>query len=430
MTLTPKIGRVAFGVEGAVSGVVLRYLRAASESGGRLSAREYFAPYLSDLLAVLRSRGIELYNANINQLTVSQPVIDDILGQQEFEQRTYPDRAKPYEALRHDVALWHLVAQRRPAGLQSPLDAVYWVVTVDYRLLGFDAFKQRRLGLSVPLCIHPTVLLQALQLWEPRSPDLDIALIHTVRAFLPQVFDPHAEQVAIRILTALSRFENVDDLSEETIAAILLSQALRNRIGGTSDRVEQIALIRDALLSQYAEREKALHEQKARAAELESTLEGERSARVSLEGELRRERSERNSEVAQLKKELEDERAAREELATRVQDLSAAIRANGETRRFLAVGGSLVLLVMVSVFYLPPRLGAQIGFPVLWSVLVVTAASLGIGGLALWALGRRLPAIAASRGFRYYDRAFRWVMGALWLLFLGLLANLLWYRIF
>jgi hypothetical protein len=451
MRLTPKVSRAALGIEGAMSGIVARYLRTVTESGGRLSAHEYFAPYLSDLLAILRARGIELYNANVDQLTTSQVVIDDILAQQEFGQRNHPDRAKSYETLRHDVALWHLVAQRRASGLESPLEAIYWIVTVDYSLLGFDAFKVRQASTAVPVCIHPAILIQMLQLWLPRSAKLDMALIHSVRALLPQVLDPRAEQVTIKILATLSRFENVDDLSEDTLTSILLNQALRNRIGATSDASQQVALIRDALLSRSAETDDALRHKEAKVAELERAfdkeriaLASERSTRVQLEENLTKVRAERQTDVDRLSGELAQERAARNQLVSKVDQLSAHLSAKEEEerqeraraeagaqrRQFYTWAVLLALLAIACVLYVPGWLSVRTGLPMLRMVLLVASAYLGIAGLALRLLGRKLSAISESPVFQYYDRSFKWLMGTLWTLFLGLLVIFIWERLF
>lgn len=61
-----------------------------------------------------------------------------------------------------------------------------------------------------------------LQLWMPRSPQFDAALFESLRASLPNAFDSESEEMSIRILRALSRYEDVDDLPEETLTSILL----------------------------------------------------------------------------------------------------------------------------------------------------------------------------------------------------------------
>ncbi len=271
--LTPRLGGIVAQADGQLSGIALRFLNSIRASKRRITAREYFGPYLSDFVTVLRSHGIELYNENVERLSTSQDVVDDILEQQDFEQRRYGDKAKPYEALRHDVTLWHLAAQRRPERLDAPLDAVYWVLTVDYRLLGFDAHKRSRTRAQVPICIHPTALLQMLQLWLPRSAELDQAIFASFRASLPQFFDSAAEEMSIRILRALSRYEDVDDLPAETITRLLVNQALRRRLSAEPEVTKQVELVRDAIVDELARARQEVEEERTKAAELSSANE-------------------------------------------------------------------------------------------------------------------------------------------------------------
>lgn len=118
MHITPKLGTVASELDGGLSGIAVKFSEAARDAKKRLSVSDYLGPYLRDLLTVLRSRGIELYNDNMDGLSTSQPVVDDILAQQAFEEAHESRRAQSYEALRHDVTLWHLVLKRRPAELR------------------------------------------------------------------------------------------------------------------------------------------------------------------------------------------------------------------------------------------------------------------------------------------------------------------------
>lgn len=128
---TPHLSEVVSNMDGEFSGITLKYLSAVRSAKRRIPIRDYLGPYLEDLVTVLRARGIELYNENMDSLSVEQSVVDDILEQQAFEAKR-GDKAKSYEQLRHDVALWHLVAGRRPQRLDAPLDAVYWIATVDF----------------------------------------------------------------------------------------------------------------------------------------------------------------------------------------------------------------------------------------------------------------------------------------------------------
>ncbi len=249
--VTPRLSELASGLHGEFSGITLKYLSAVQAAGRRISVRDYLGPYLENLVTIARSKGIELYNENTDTLSTEQPIIDDILDQQTF-QAAGNRRQKSYESLRHDVTLWHLVNRKRLQRLDAPLDAIYWCATVDFRLLGFDSFKRKGQQRSVPVCVHPAVLVQMLQLWLPRSPKFEAALFESLHASLPHAFDSQAEQMSLKILRALSRFEDVDDLPNDTVTSILVNQALRARMGNESDVEKQIVLVRDAIVADAA----------------------------------------------------------------------------------------------------------------------------------------------------------------------------------
>ena len=67
---------------------------------------------------------------------------------------------------------------------------------------------------------HPTALLQMLQLWVPRTPQLESALFRSIRPLLPYDFDVEsdASQGGKNGSVPSRRFDNVDDLDEKTIA--------------------------------------------------------------------------------------------------------------------------------------------------------------------------------------------------------------------
>ena len=272
VNVTPRLGELASGLHGEFSGITLKFLSAVQAAGRRISVRDYLGPYLEDLVTIVRDRGIELYNENTETLSTEQPIIDDILNQQTF-QAAGNRKQKSYESLRHDVTLWHLVNRKRPQRLDAPLDATYWLATVDFRLLGFDAFKQKGQQRSVPVCVHPAVLVQMLQLWLPRSPEFEAALFESLSASLPHAFDSQAEQMSLRILRALSRFEDVDDLPKDTVTSILVNQALRARMGNESDVEKQIVLVRDAIVADAAATRESLERERVKSAELAAELE-------------------------------------------------------------------------------------------------------------------------------------------------------------
>ena len=180
----------------------------------------------------------------------------------------------------------HCVDDRRGAGSQGPLDATYWLVTLDFQLLGFDSFKHRGRASYVPVCIHPTVMVQLLQLWLPRDVNVDGAILNSLRSMLPHRFDTDAEEVTVKILASLSRYENADDLGEATVAEILMNQALRQRMRGEEDIDRQTKLVREVIIEEAERAKQALKDATNESERLHASLEDERSRRATLTKEL------------------------------------------------------------------------------------------------------------------------------------------------
>src|SRR6185437_7761206 len=126
------------------------YVKEAAQSS--ITAETYFGPYLRDLIEVIRHRGAELHNTRLDGYKTDQRVIDDLLHQQRYEDDHYKEKAKGYEQLEHDITLWHYVQRRRPARIESPLEALSWIITLDHRLLAFDANKGKHNGQQIPVC--------------------------------------------------------------------------------------------------------------------------------------------------------------------------------------------------------------------------------------------------------------------------------------
>ena len=274
--ITPRLGRIARNTTvGQGSGVRARFLRAAASATHRLTTQDYFNPYIINLLAVLRGKGLEFYNENVEALTTSQAVVDDILAEKEHELPLPVERRKKYEALRHDVALWHFVSRKRSTHVESPLDAVFWAVTVDYRLLRFDEHRTNQRGANaIPVCVHPAVLIQMLQLWLPRSPQFDQAMLQCIRSLLPLPIDNDVEVMTLKILRTLSRFEDADSLPEETVSSVLLNRALRARMEEETKADEQDKLVRDDLVDNLAAAKEKLREEKDIRSAVENELHG------------------------------------------------------------------------------------------------------------------------------------------------------------
>lgn len=247
--LPPNLAEAAYGA--GADTIEQKFFQECGRRG-HISADSYFDPYIKDLVSVMRSKGVELYNADVEPYGLKQNVIDDINIQIDWEQRRYGERAKDYEKLRHDMVMWHFVNDKRKRHLESPLEANFWVVTFDYRFIGFDEFKSNNHANRVPVCIHPTTLIQMLQFFVPRTPRLEEAMLSSIRLpFLSQEFDPASERVTVSILKTLGRYQDVGDLKPETVSAILFNNALRQKLQVTQDEEEQIKLVKDALIQEH-----------------------------------------------------------------------------------------------------------------------------------------------------------------------------------
>lgn len=245
---TPNITHVAAQ---HVSGVIKKYFEKVGHRAPLTAADEYFQPYIENLIPVLREKGVELFNEDVAALSQRQDVIDDVLGRLSHEQRRYGQQAREYEPLLHDVVMWHFANDRRPQRVDAPTEARYWVVTIDYRFLGWDEFKRRNHPQSIQVCLLPSTLVQMLQFWVPRDETLDEALLDSVRLpFFYQEFDSDAERVTLKILSTISRFENAGDLSEETIERVVVSNALRSRMAISDDERSEIEFVREELVEQ------------------------------------------------------------------------------------------------------------------------------------------------------------------------------------
>ncbi len=236
-----------------VSGMTERFLSERLRRGGKLTAEDWFDPYLTDFVAIARGKGVEFFNESLDSYAIRQDVIDDIIYVQEFEKRLDESRKKSYQKVAHDMILWHFVSDQRPAYIESPIDSRDWILTVDYRLIGFDEYKQKNSGSKIPLCLHPTSLIQFLQFWVPRTKEFEEAMLGSmVLPFLFQKLDTEGERTSLRILKGLGRFEGRDDISAQTITHVILNDGLRARLQSnkTEDGEAEIALIRDALVEE------------------------------------------------------------------------------------------------------------------------------------------------------------------------------------
>ncbi len=273
-----------------LSGVAQKFLSECMRAGRALDSDDYFRPYVNDLVTVARAKGVELYNEKVDHYRMDQRVIDDINDRLEYEKRRIEkSRRRSYEALLHDMTLLSLVDDLRPAAGESPFEVRFWIATIDFRLLGFDSYKSSRGSHKFPNCIHPTTLVQLLQFWVPRTPQFEQAVLGSLRLpFLLPQFDSQAERVTVRILRALSRFEDVTDLPVEAVGSILMNEALRQRLSDEMEVSMQIEVVREALIEEHAKAVEALEDQQARVDELSQKSAVDEAEKAALAEEVSR----------------------------------------------------------------------------------------------------------------------------------------------
>lgn len=366
------------------SGMAKKFLEERLRRGITLSADDWFDPYLNDFVAIARGKGIEFFNEDLSAYSTRQDVIDDINLVLDAEKRRPEPKRKSYEKVAHDMILWHFANDKRPAHIESPIDARDWILTVDFRLIGFDEHKNKKSESKIPLCLHPTSLIQLLQFWVPRTKEFEEAILGSMRLpFLFQEFDVEAERTSLKILKGLGRFEGHDDIPEQTITRIILNDGLRSRLKPEHpvDAEEEIALIREALIEELKARESLVEEMKSRAEEeakkaqqLQQVVQVREEALSVLDAEVRRKAEEVESLKARIAEEESRSLAASEKVTLQggeISELKSSLESLTESKKqiftLLYYYGLLAALLAMSGFaalkadMLVPRVANIIG---------------------------------------------------------------------
>ena len=321
-----------------LSGMSQKYLMERRRNGRFLTPAEWFQPYFDNFVAIAKDKGIEIFNESQDGYFVRQDVIDDILQVQEYEKGMPEQRRKSYERIAHDMVLWHFVCDKRPAYVESPIDARDWILTVDFRFIGFDQHKLRQANRRIPICLHPTTLIQLLQFWVPRTKEFEEAMLGSLRLpFLFQEFDAEAERTTLKILRGLGRFEGNSEMSEATISNVIMNDGLRARLAAAETDDTETMLIRDALLE---ESNKRLEAEKQRAHELESTIVN-KEASLS---ELDRDKKARDEEIERLRSQMESAGRQTAEQNALIAELTAKQESRDAIQKYFAI--LMVVLIL------------------------------------------------------------------------------------
>lgn len=406
LVLTRNVARGISNVtfRGAVQG----FVEQARRPDGIRDPKRYFEPYIDSLPTILRDNGVDIFvDESLDRLATSQPIIDDILQQEAFEKRR-AHGGKSYEQVKHDVVLWHFTRRRRVPGHDSALTVQYWVVTVDFRFLGFDGYKLKHQR-EPPVCIHPAALLQLLRFWVPRSETVDQALLSALRLpLLFKPFDRSTEQAVLQILETLSRFESLDRLSPEAIQEIVQSGQLQDRISNTQGVAEQTELVREELV--------AMEASLRRRAE---TAESEAVAKDEAAKELQARVEQLDAQVGELGVVLEKRGRTADTVKRRADAASSelaserSLAARGYERMVVAIG-----ILALGLIYL--GLWAEIGQP--WWVSLLSGSVLSLSVVMELALRSR-HGNEHSRWFYKLGLIRERVAAAIWLVVVGVLGN-------
>lgn len=422
---TKAMGSAVATLDGRLSGIFQKYIQVVSEQPIPVSPSEYFTPYIENLVAFLRTRKIELYNDNIETLITSQPVVDDLL-QQEYREKEKPEnRQKGYEVLKHDVLLWHYTNKKRDSVVESPLDAKYWVVTVDNQLLGFDSFKQRSSSNVLPVCIHPNVLVQMLQLWLPKSPELEKALIHSLRSMVPQEFDAEAEEAAIKILKTLSQYENSANINAEVMTSILMNQALRQRLRSDPDVNEQIRLVESAIITELEQAQQQLEREKVEREKSEQAnrdLKQDILSKEQLLTEATQQAKQKSKEAEQKSKEAEDKDNDNLLLQQRISSLE--IKSKNRDRwtfslAFLVFSSAIGYLYRTWI----PQIVLRINYNDNWEYPVITLLLVILWGSIWMVLGSSFSNVKEWTVFRLFRSFGSWIISIIIAVIVGYFTN-------
>ena len=435
MKIVPALTDAALEV--GISGIAMRFFRANQDAAQPISPEDYFEPFLKDLTIVLRANGIEVYNEQTTGYRGRQDVVDDIHQLSGGEGAFEAERQRSYNAALHDSILWHFTHDKRPAMFESPLQAVFWAVTNDYRLINFDRRRRRAQRAVVGVCIHPAELLQVLRLWEPRSTDMEQALMSGLRLpFMFYEFNSGREAASLRILRAMSRFEHIESLGAEAIRDMVLNDAVRSKIGAATTEEEEVAAIHDAALAEYN------HVVKQRDAAISKAKEAAEALGSEREGALRRSAADKGKQaqtdgrIAELETELNSERQESRASGDQLKALEAKLEAKDVQHQAHSARNRFVLIRGVGGAALLAALYAGLGYG--WAAIGATSplvVSLGI--FVMWAVSWlfvlttrvRDPDVREWPLIRTILDARRWIVGVFVALLVAIAANGIWQEV-
>ena len=391
------------------SGVKLRYFEKLQESSQSVSPDDYFDPYLSNPVAVMRENGVELFNVDTDLYDNRQDVIDGIndIWESEREHRRTNSR---YRAIEYDMVLWHFVHDRRPAYTESFSDAQSWVVTIDYSLLRYDRDHHNQ-SVGKPVCIHPSMLVQMLRFWLPRDDNFETAVLDSLRIpFIFRSFDSESEKVTLRILKALTRFE-LGDISPATLTQVLVDDAVNTGFRETNEQDAENDLIEHGLSTVESELLTSIGERASQAEEYRGTIEVQ------------------NDQLEESARFFEQERQKRQLLQDELDRRDSEETTSQVRRTFLlkwiAIPSSLAFIVLTLatiLISLQDYSGSRTTLAILGLAVIGT---LAVTRTVIWR-GSKVPEVSNAGYHRLLRRFQGWINKTLWALLVAVLAAAIW----
>lgn len=243
-----------------LSGLDLAYFKKSAKSDISISPEEYYRPYRNSAERLLRGKGIEIYNHRDKSLLkddirYAQEIIDDIHDFDEWLKTRGVERQ--WETVERDIRLWHYIKNLRnhiSTTFLTPLAATFFILTLDYRFLGFDRRKLKGTDEN-PFCLLPTQLLQMLSLFLPRTEDFEKAFIFSIKIPMAKTVytEAETERVSLNILKAMAVYK---DFSEDLAIGLLMDETLKAEAKGITDPEEVRKLIEDKLSKELEEERK------------------------------------------------------------------------------------------------------------------------------------------------------------------------------
>ncbi len=205
-----------------------------------------------------------------------------------------------------------------------------------------------------------------------------------------QSFDPEDERATVKVLEALSRFENVSDLPEATLKVVLANQALRGRLREADASNDEIfELVREEVLAEHQNTVNVLQETKGVLAITEASLAEERLNREKSEQTLVSNNARLNDAEAKLA--AAQQQAAEAEALAKQAELDAQTKLNQKDLELSATESTLLSLYKqrfaITFVLVPAVIGVIAGYLIyphalglipdpakIWGVWVLTAA--------------------------------------------------------